>query len=55
MNLYVKTPNNEIQCLSRDYEAGSQVLSFDAFVRLMIGFIDYLAEKQAAEEERNKQ
>lgn len=50
MNLYVKTPNNEIQCLSRDYEAGSQVLSFDAFVRLMIDFLDHLAEKAQAEE-----
>ena len=54
MNLYVKTPNNEIQCLRRDYEAGSQILSFTSFVRLMIEFIDYLAMKQA-EEERNNQ
>lgn len=55
MNLYVKTPNNEVQCLHRDYEAGSQVLSFNTFIRLMIEYIDYLATKHQQEKERNNQ
>ena len=50
MNLYVRIPNGEVQCLHRDYDAASQVVSFDGFVRLMIGFLDYLAEKAEAEE-----
>ena len=50
MNLYVKTPNGEAAVLSRDYEAGSQVLSFPRFIRLMLGYLDYMAEKVEAKE-----